>query len=85
MHLSPAQKPFIKPQKEHHLMPHIPELAIAAGILDRAVEDWNKHRRQYERDLRVFFYSEWFDNICVGLNINPDTVRAKCEGLAERK
>jgi hypothetical protein len=55
------------------------EITISLAILRMAIRDWNNHQAN-RIELRAFFKSEWFKNICDGNGIDPETIRRRCKG-----
>jgi hypothetical protein len=47
--------------------------ALAAGILNKAIEDINK--KKYREECIIFFKSDWCNTLCALANMNPDVIR----------
>lgn len=63
---------------------HEPELALAAAILVKMVEDMRgvKCSRDEQQDARTFLYSAWCEALCDGLGLSYYTVRHMARAYA---
>ena len=54
----------------------IPDSEIKISLHDsKRVIEWKEKKKGYKRSAYRFVRSEWFDDLCWGIGINPDPIR----------